>query len=266
MELPIYQVDAFTSRVFAGNPAAVCPLDRWLPDASMQAIAAENNLSETAFFVPEEGGFRIRWFTPSMEVELCGHATLASGFLVMTRLMPDLSRVVFNSHSGPLCVSREGARFVLDFPSLPPEPCETPAGLAEALGVAPREVVTAAGRFFAVLADEAEVRAVTPDMARVADVAPQSLTVTARGDTHDFVSRMFAPSKGIPEDPVTGSTHTSLIPYWAGRLGSNELRAAQLSARGGELFCRLRGDRVDIAGAAALYMEGRIFVEEEVRG
>lgn len=260
MEVPVYQIDAFASRVFAGNPAAVCPLEAWLPDATMQAVAAENNLSETAFFVREGDDHRIRWFTPAIEVDLCGHATLASGFLILTRLEPRRAAVTFQSKSGPLRVARDGARFTLDFPSLPPASCETPAGMVEALGVAPSEMATAAGRYFAVLADEAAVRAVAPDMARVAEVAPQGLTVTAPGDTHDFVSRMFAPSKGIPEDPVTGSTHTSLIPFWAARLNRNELRAAQLSLRGGELHCRLRGDRVDIAGEAALYMEGRIFV------
>jgi len=260
MEFPIYQIDAFASRVFAGNPAAVCPLETWLPDATMQAIAAENNLSETAFVVPKGDGYRIRWFTPSIEVDLCGHATLASGFLIMTRLRPGSDKVTFASASGPLHVSREGNLFALDFPALPPERCEPPAGMAEAIGVAPLEVVTTAGRYFALLADEAAVRAVTPDMARVTELAPQSLTVTAPGNAHDFVSRMFAPSKGIPEDPVTGATHTSLVPYWAERLGRTDLRAAQLSARGGELQCRLRGDRVEIAGEAVLYMEGRIFV------
>ncbi len=260
MQLPVYQIDAFASRVFAGNPAAVCPLENWLPDATMQAIAAENNLSETAFVVPEGDGYRIRWFTPAVEVDLCGHATLASGFLVMTRLNPGLDKVTFASASGPLHVSRDGTLFALDFPAMPPERCELPAGMTEALGVAPIEVVAAAGRYFAVLSDETAVRAVTPDMALVAEVAPQSLTVTAPGDRHDFVSRMFAPSKGIPEDPVTGSTHTSLVPYWAKQLDRTDLQAAQPSARGGELHCRLRGDRVEIAGEAVLYMEGRIFI------
>lgn len=260
MEIPLYQIDAFASRVFTGNPAAVCPLEEWLPDAVMQAVAAENNLSETAFFVREGDGYRIRWFTPSVEVDLCGHATLASGFLIMTRLAPDRDAVAFESESGPLRVSRDGDLFALDFPSLPPTPCEPPPGMADALGMAPSEVVSAAGRYFAVLPDEAAVRAVAPDMPRVAEIAPQSLTVTAPGDTHDFVSRMFAPSKGIPEDPVTGATHTSLVPYWAKCLDKAELRAAQLSSRGGELVCRLRDDRVDLAGSAVLYLEGRIHI------
>ena len=260
MEILLYQIDAFANRIFAGNPAAVCPLKEWLPDETMQAIAEENNLAETAFFVPEGDGYRIRWFTPALEVDLCGHATLASGFLVMTRLNPDLDKITFSSLSGPLHVTRDGGLFALDFPSRPPEACAPPAGIADALGIAPVEVVTAAGRYFAILPDEAAVRSVTPDMVRVAEVAPQSLTVTAVGETHDFVSRMFAPSKGIPEDPVTGSSHTSLIPYWAERLDKTELRAAQLSARGGELQCRLRGDRVDIAGEAVLYLEGRILL------
>ncbi len=260
MELPLYQIDAFTSRVFAGNPAAVCPLDAWLPDAAMQAIAAENNLSETAYFVREGHGYRIRWFTPSVEVDLCGHATLASGFLLLTRLTPDADAVEFLSRSGPLSVTRDGDLFTLDFPVASFEPAPLPDGLLDALNVTPSESLQAGGRVMAVYDSAAQVRALAPDLAAIARLAPGGLLATAPGDEHDFVSRYFVPSHGVPEDPVTGSTHTVLTPYWAARLGKDVLRAAQVSARGGELHCRLAGDRVEIAGNAVLYMEGRIFL------
>jgi PhzF family phenazine biosynthesis protein len=258
MQLPIYQIDAFASRVFAGNPAAVCPLEEWLPDATMQAIAAENNLSETAFFCREGDDYAIRWFTPGVEVELCGHATLASGYLLLTRLTPEVDIVQFSSRSGPLSVIRKGDEFALDFPAQPASPAETPAGLADALSAAPSSVLTMGQRLFAVFDDAAQVRGLTPDMVAVARLAPGGLTATAPDTAYDFVSRHFAPSHGIPEDPVTGSTHTTLTPYWAERLGKATLRAAQLSARGGELNCTLDGDRVEIAGQAVLYMEGKI--------
>ena len=261
MHLPIYQIDAFTSRVFGGNPAAVCPLDEWLPDETMQAVAAENNLSETAFFCAEGDGYALRWFTPAVEVDLCGHATLASGFLLLTDLTPGVEEVEFSSRSGPLRVTRCGGDiFSLDFPVQPPEPCEAPPGLADALSAAPAAVLRSGDRLLAVFESSAHVSELQPDMAAVARIAPGGLTVTAPGNDHDFVSRHFAPSKGIPEDPVTGSTHTALTPYWAGRLGKTEFRAAQLSARGGELQCRLEGDRVRIAGRAVLYMKGHIFL------
>jgi PhzF family phenazine biosynthesis protein len=260
MQLPIYQIDAFTSRVFAGNPAAVCPLDAWLPDATMQSIAAENNLSETAYFVRENGGYRIRWFTPGVEADLCGHATLASGYLLLARLTPEADTVEFASRSGPLRVTRRGKLLALDFPARPPEVAAIPEALARGLGAAPTAFLLAGRRGFAVYDTAAQVRALAPDMAALAVHAPDGIAVTAPDSEYDFVSRFFAPSKGIPEDPVTGSTHTSLIPYWAARLGKTALRAAQLSARGGELQCRLDGDRVEIAGEAVLYMEGRIFV------
>ena len=260
MQLPIYQIDAFASRVFAGNPAAVCPLAEWLPDATMQAIAAENNLSETAYFCREKDGYRIRWFTPAVEVDLCGHATLASGYLLLTRYMPTADAVAFSSHSGPLRVTRKGELFTLDFPVQPAEPSAIPDGLADALSSAPSGIFRAGARMLAVYDSAEQVRALVPDMAAVARLAPGGLTVTAPGVEHDFVSRHFAPSKGIPEDPVTGSTHTTLTPYWAGRLGKTTLRAAQLSARGGELQCTLRGDRVEISGQAVLYMEGKITI------
>lgn len=260
MQLPIYQIDAFAGRVFAGNPAAVCPLPEWLPDATMQAIAAENNLSETAYFCRETDGYRIRWFTPAVEVDLCGHATLASGYLLLTRFLPAAESVDFLSRSGPLSVTRGGDLFTLDFPAQPPEPAAMSDGLAEALGVPPSGCLRAGARVVAVYDSAAQIRALAPDMTAVARLAPGGLLVTARGDEHDFVSRFFAPSKGIPEDPVTGSAHTILTPFWAERLGKTTMRAAQLSARGGELECTLRGDRVAISGRAVLYMEGTITI------
>jgi PhzF family phenazine biosynthesis protein len=260
MQLPLYQIDAFTSRVFAGNPAAVCPLEEWLPDATMQAIAAENNLAETAYFCRENGGYRIRWFTPAVEVDLCGHATLASGFLLLTRLAPEDDTVEFASLSGPLRVTRQGKAFALDFPARPAKPADIPDALARALSAPPSEFLKAGNRCYAVYRTADEVRALRPDMAGLAMLAPDGIAATAPDSAYDFVSRFFAPSKGIPEDPVTGSTHTTLIPYWAERLGKTTMRAAQLSARGGELQCRLKSDRVEIAGEAVLYMEGRIYV------
>ena len=258
MQLPLYQIDAFASRVFAGNPAAVCPLEEWLPDTTMQAIAVENNLAETAFFCRENGGYRIRWFTPAVEVDLCGHATLASGFLLLTRLEPERDAVAFASLSGPLRVTRTGKAFALDFPARPARPANISDALVRALSAPPAAFLKAGARCYAVYRDADEVRALQPDMAALATLAPDGIAATAPDSAYDFVSRFFAPSHGVPEDPVTGSTHTTLIPYWAERLGKTSMRAAQLSARGGELQCRLNGDRVEIAGEAVLYMEGRI--------
>lgn len=257
MRIPIYQVDAFTSRVFSGNPAAVCPLESWLPDATLQAIAAENNLSETAYFVGREGEYELRWFTPAVEVDLCGHATLASGFVVLTVLERALLEVRFSSKSGPLRVTREGDLLALDFPSRPPEPCVAPAALAEALGRRPEEV-RASRDYMAVYGSEEEVRSLRPDMERLRSLDRRATIVTAPGREADFVSRFFAPGFGIPEDPVTGSAHCTLVPYWAKRLGKSRLRALQVSARGGELFCEDRGERVSIAGRAVKFLEGSI--------
>jgi PhzF family phenazine biosynthesis protein len=258
MKLRLYQVDAFASRAFTGNPAAVVPLDRWLPDATMQAIAAENNLSETAFFVGEKGYFQIRWMTPTEEVDLCGHATLASAWVVLNVLEPARSVVTFDSKSGPLVVTREGDLLALDFPSRPPEPATAalPA-LAEAIGRTPREA-WAARDYMAVFDSADEVRALRPDMARVAALDRFALIVTAPGDGVDFVSRFFAPAEGVPEDPVTGSAHCTLVPYWARRLGKVRLTARQVSARGGELECEDRGPRVRIAGRAVKFLEGML--------
>ena len=255
--LPIYQIDAFTDRVFGGNPAAVCPLEEWLSDEVMQAIALENNLSETAFFVARNGGgeYDLRWFTPATEVDLCGHATLASAHLVLHSLAPDLESVRFHTASGPLEVSRDGELLVMDFPARPPKPRDVPEGFAEAIGRAPSEMWSAT-KNMAVFETAAQVRGLGPDLDYIARLDLDGLICTAPGDDCDFVSRYFAPHVGIPEDPVTGSAHCTLIPYWAQRLGKDKLHARQISARGGELFCENAGGRVKIAGRAALYMEG----------
>ena len=256
---PIYQIDAFSDRPFAGNPAAVVPLQAWLGDELMQAIAAENNLSETAFFVPEGDGFRIRWFMPIGEIDLCGHATLASAFVILTELQPGRDRVAFASQSGPLTVTRDGDRFTLDFPTRVPNPVPCPAGFAEALGAEVQEAWLTRD-LFALLADEAAVRDLKPDMEALSALEPTSFVVTAPGTDCDFVSRCFCPREGIPEDPVTGSSHCVLVPYWAARLGKERLHARQLSARGGELFCELRGARVKIAGKAVKVLEGSLIL------
>ena len=259
MRLSLFQIDAFASRPFAGNPAAVIPLSAWLPDELMQAIAAENALSETAFFAPEGSGHRIRWFTPSCEVDLCGHATLASAFVYFTELEPRRTAITFQSRSGPLSVSRVGELLVLDFPSRPPSAADLLPGLAEALGAAPVECWRARD-LVVVLDSEATVRALQPDLTALARFDEFAVIVTAKGLEADFVSRFFAPRKGVPEDPVTGSAHTTLVPFWAQRLGKAKLRALQVSPRGGELFCEDRGDRVSISGTAALYLQGHILL------
>jgi PhzF family phenazine biosynthesis protein len=261
MRIPLYQIDAFADGPFTGNPAAVCPLEEWLPDDVMQAIAAENNLSETAFFVPEGDGYRLRWFTPTTEVDLCGHATLASALVVFRWLMPQRSEVTFQTQqAGPLTVSRDGDLLALDFPARPPSPCAMPDGLAAALGRPPAAVL-AARDYLAVYETADDIRALTPDFAAIARLDRFAVIATAPGTGGiDFVSRFFAPARGVDEDPVTGSAHCTLIPYWAGRLGKMRLEARQLSRRGGALTCALQGDRVTIAGHAVLYLEGRITI------
>jgi PhzF family phenazine biosynthesis protein len=257
---PLFQIDAFADRPFTGNPAAVMPLRAWLPDDVLQAIAAENNLSETAFFVPEGDGYRLRWFMPVGEIDLCGHATLASAFVILTELQPGRGRVDFASMSGPLTVSREGDRFCLDFPTRPPQPVPVPPGLAEALGAEVKEAWLTRD-LFALLVDEGAVRNLQPNLDALSRLEPSSFVVTAKGSDCDFVSRCFAPREGIPEDPVTGSTHCVLVPYWAERLGKTTLHARQLSKRGGELFCELCGPRVKIAGKAVKVLEGAMFLD-----
>jgi PhzF family phenazine biosynthesis protein len=265
MRIPIYQVDAFTTRLFAGNPAAVMPMDAFPADEVMQAIAAENNLAETAFLVRDGGEYRLRWFTPGTEVPLCGHATLASAAVVLERLEPGRERVVFHSASGPLTVRRAGSGYVMDFPARPSERVQVPAGMAEALGVAAEVVYASDFNYMVVLEEAAAVLGLVPVMGAVARLDRPGLIVTAAGTgygegEYDFISRYFAPAKGIPEDPVTGSSHCMLAPYWAGRLGKNEFRAYQASRRGGEVICRLRGDRVELEGSCVFYLEGTVEV------
>jgi PhzF family phenazine biosynthesis protein len=261
MRIPLYQIDAFADGPFTGNPAAVCPLDSWLPEALMQAIAAENNLSETAFFVPEGEGYRLRWFTPSTEVDLCGHATLASGFVVFRWLQPERSRITFETQqAGPLSVARDGDLLALDFPSRPPASCEMCEPLAAALGRRPTTLL-AARDFLAIFESADDIAALQPDFAALAALERFAIIVTAPGTGGvDFVSRFFAPARGVDEDPVTGSAHCTLIPYWARRLGKSRLAARQLSRRGGTLSCALDGDRVTIAGRALPYLEGTITI------
>jgi PhzF family phenazine biosynthesis protein len=264
MELPLYQLDAFATRRFAGNPAAVCPLDSWIGDDLMQAIANENNLAETAFLVREGDGYRIRWFTPTHEVELCGHATLAAGYVVATRLQPGATEIAFASKSGLLKVRRDGDLYVLDFPANPPRPASPPEGLAAALGATPAETLGAGIWCLAVFRNAGEVAALKPDMALLGALPADAVIATAPGEGCDFASRCFVPKLGIPEDPVTGSAHCVLTPYWAARLGKTALEARQISARGGELVCGLpggpAGERVTIAGQVVPYLEGRIHV------
>jgi PhzF family phenazine biosynthesis protein len=257
LRIPLYQVDAFAGRVFAGNPAAVCPLESWLPDVTMQAIASENNLAMTAFFVGGSGRYDLRWFTPLAEVDLCGHATLATALIVFQNLEPSLAEVHFETKSGTLAVARDGERLALDFPSRPPEPCPEPPGLFDALGAAPRELLKSRD-YMAVFESEVDVRSLRPEMERLRRIECFGVIATAPGREVDFVSRFFAPAIGIPEDPVTGSAHCTLTPYWSRRLGKTRLGARQLSARGGELACEQRGERVRIAGRAVLYLEGTI--------
>jgi len=259
MRIPIHRVDAFTDRVFGGNPAAVCVLDRWLDDATMQSIAFENNLSETAFLVREGDAFRIRWFTPKTEVPLCGHATLASAWVLFHRRGVQGNELRLISKSGPLAVHRDGDLLALDFPAIPPTRGDVPAGVAEARGDVPDEILLRPHGVLSVYPNEARIRGLRPDLAALVRLGLRAL-VTAPGDDVDFVSRYFAPTIGIDEDPVTGAAHCALTPYWAARLGKTRLHARQVSARGGELFCELRGDRVSIAGKAAPYLEGFIDV------
>jgi PhzF family phenazine biosynthesis protein len=259
MRLRIYQLDAFAATVFRGNPAAVVPLTEWLDDRLLQGIALENNLSETAFFRPRGDGFDLRWFTPAAEVDLCGHATLATAWLIMNRLEPGRAGVSFQTRSGELAVTRDGGRLAMDFPARPPKPIAPPPGLIEAMGLAPREIL-AARDVLLVYDDAVAVGRLAPDMNALAAVDCFAVCATAPGDDVDCVSRFFAPREGVPEDPVTGSAHCTLAPYWSHRLGRSTLRCRQISARGGELLCIDRGDRVTIVGECAFYLEGEIVV------
>jgi PhzF family phenazine biosynthesis protein len=259
MRIRYYQVDAFTDRVFSGNPAGVCFLESWLPDAVLQQIALENNLSETAFALGSGGEFELRWMTPEMEVDLCGHATLAPAFLIFSEFRYTGESITFHTKAGRLGASRKDDLIVLDFPAWTPQRCEVPPALAEALGWIPRELYKNRD-YLAVFANEEEVASLKPDMPKLAQLECLGVICTAPGKECDFVSRFFAPRAGVPEDPVTGSAHSSLTPYWARKLGRQKLHARQLSTRGGELWCEDRGERVGIGGKCALYSRAEIEV------
>lgn len=262
MKLKLYVADAFTNKLFGGNPAAVCPLDEWLPDELMQKIAVENNLAETAFIVKENAGYRIRWFTPAVEVALCGHATLGTAHIFYTELGHTGSEIAFNSLSGVLKVyNPQPGTYTLDFPADKLTPAATaPVSMLEALGVQSGEVYKTSFDYLVVLQNQQEVEAVSPDFKALGSVEARGVIVTAKGNEADFVSRFFAPQSGIDEDPVTGSAHTALVTYWAGKLNTNTMKAVQLSKRRGYLDCELKGDRVLLSGSVVTYMRGEIEV------
>lgn len=259
VKLPLYHIDAFTSRLFGGNPAAVVTLDQWLPDDVLQNIAAENNLAETAFVVPREDMAPLRWFTPAVEMDLCGHATLASGHVLFAYHYPSLKKVSFSTRSGVLAVSREEGLLSLDFPARPGVAIEVSDALASALGSRPREAYLARD-ILAVFDTQEAIRELRPNFELISQLDAFAVIASAPGKEVDFVSRFFAPRAGVPEDPVTGSAHCTLVPYWAARLGKRKLVAKQLSARGGDLECELRGERVAIAGRTVEYLRGEIHV------
>lgn len=258
--LTVYQVDAFTSRLFGGNPAAICPLEFWLPDELMQELAAENNLSETAFFVKERNGYRLRWFTPEFEIDLCGHATLAAAFVLFDQLGYTEDVIKFNSKSGILEVSRKNGLIELNFPSRMPQPAEAPETLLKGLNFRPDSVLKSRD-YFLVYEDEAIIRQIVPDFSYLNKIAGAvGIIVTAASKEVDFISRFFVPNSVIGEDPVTGSAHCNLIPYWAKRLNKPTLTATQVSKRRGDLVCEDKGDRVAIAGNAVLYLKGEFYL------
>ncbi len=261
MRIPFYQIDAFTSSLFSGNPAGVCPLQAWLPAYLMQKIAAENNLAETAFFIPKDENFEIRWFTPEVEVSLCGHATLSAAHVLYKHLDYPNKPIEFQSKSGILTVFREGDKITLDFPADFCDPIIPDPAMIEAIGKEP--VVSYKGKtdFLLIYSSEEEIRQLKPDFSKLYKVDARGIIVSARGDTADFVSRFFAPKVGINEDPVTGSAHTTLTPYWSRELVKNEMKAMQLSKRGGELWLKMKGNRVEISGNSVTYLEGEIETE-----
>jgi len=257
LELNLYQIDAFTDMPFEGNPAAVIPLETWLPDNTMQSIAEENNLSETAFFIPTSKGFHIRWFTPETEVDLCGHATLAAAYVLFNILGYNKDRIAFDSKSGTLTVLQNGDFLVMDLPAQSPISCNVPDEIAKAFGKVPIECLRSED-YIVVFETESDILSIKPDIDYLKKLDLRGVIVTARSKQYDFVSRFFAPKYGIDEDPVTGSAHTQLIPYWARKLGKTKMNAKQISSRGGELVCELRSDRVLISGKAVKFFEGKI--------
>lgn len=259
MRIPILQIDAFATKPFSGNPAAVCPLDEWLDDSLLQAIAAENNLSETAFLVRRDDHYELRWFTPVSEVDLCGHATLAAAHAIFAGPGRSTNQVQFTTRSGRLSVRRDGDLLVMDFPSQPPRACQAPEDLLKGLG-AEAENVLCSEDYLVVFRSEEDVRRLEPDLGRFNRLPLRGVIVTSPGTEVDFVSRFFAPKYGIMEDPVTGSAHCALAPYWSGRLGKKRLRALQVSRRGGEVLCEVRGERVLLSGNAVKVMQGELFI------
>jgi PhzF family phenazine biosynthesis protein len=263
MRIPLFRVDAFTEKPFTGNPAAVCPLDFWLDDGLLRKVAAENNLSDTAFFVPRDAGYELRWFTPRCEVKLCGHATLASAYVILNLLEPGLPEVRFETRfGGILRVGRDGNLLSMDFPATSAQACANPPlELFRGLGPGrPSLVLVGNETYIAVYDAEDAIRNIRPDFTRLEGLHPFAVSVTAPGETADFVSRYFAPSYGVPEDPVTGSAHCALAPYWAARLGKTHLYARQVSERGGELWCEVAGERVILEGNAILVGEGSLVI------
>ncbi len=260
MKLPLYQIDAFTSKVFGGNPAAVCPLESWLPDSTLQKIAAENNLSETAFFVSKGDDYELRWLTPSTEVDLCGHATLASSYVLFELLNYKQKTLKFHTRSGILTVEKTEGGYTMNLPVNNYKETEVTPLLSRAVGIKPSHAVIGKNILMAEISSEKELRSLIPEIYTVMQVHPHGLIITAKGETADFVSRSFFPNLGINEDPVTGASHTLLTPYWAAKLGKTSMKAQQLSKRGGDLYCTLTGDRVEIGGQAVLYLKGEIEV------
>jgi predicted PhzF superfamily epimerase YddE/YHI9 len=255
----MYHIDAFTDRVFGGNPAAVVLLDDWLPDSVLAAIAAENNLPETAFVIARGEVMPLRWLTPTVEVDLCGHATLAAAHVILNHVRPAAASVTFSTRSGNLMVTRDRDMLSMDFPARPGQPIEITGDLCSALGERPSEVYLARD-LLAIYADESRIRKFQPDFRRIESLPAFALIISAPGDTADYVYRFFAPCQGIPEDPATGSANCTLVPYWTNRLGKPDLTANQLSARGGALRCSLRGERVLIAGRTVEYLQGEITI------
>lgn len=262
MAFPVYKVDAFTNKLFGGNPAAVCPLDKWFDDATMQKLAAENNLAETAFIVNEGEYYRIRWFTPAVEVKLCGHATLASAHIFFTELGYAKNEIHFDSLSGILSVTKnDNGTYTLDFPANPPQETTTvPDGLFEGLGIANAKVFKTSFDYMVVLPSQKDIEALSPDFKTLAKVPARGVIATAKGDEADFVSRCFYPQSGIDEDPVTGSAHTITTVYWSQQFHKNKLSAIQLSNRKGFLACELKGERVLMSGNAVTYLKGEYFL------
>ena len=260
MKLSIYQIDAFAEKSFEGNPAAICPLSEWLPDEVMQSIAEENNLSETAFFVPTDQGFHIRWFTPVAEVDLCGHATLASAHVIFRYLGFKENTINFQSKSGLLTVEQNEELLVMNFPAQPPVPCQIPDEIIHAFQCTPIECLKSED-YIVVFGSEEEISAAKPNLLELSKLDLRGVVITAKSNKYDFIARFFAPKYGIDEDPVTGSAYTQLVPYWSNAVGATKLHAKQVSSRGGEVFCELAGNRVSIAGKATKYLVGEIEIK-----